>query len=180
MLAISKKLRTNAAVIYKLLYYLNTENLTKVYHALITSHLRYCITACHHGNHTIIKKIQSLCNNLIKQIIKIDPNCKMNLLDVNDIFILEMGKFMHNLHYNQLPQVFQELFKINQTVYTIPTRNKDNFYLQFFSKNVAQQSIAYSGIKLWNALPNEIKTIQTLSTFIRKLKQHLYNQKTCT
>ena len=117
MLAISKKLRTNAAVIYKMLYYLNTKNLIKVYHALITSHLCYCITAWHHGNHTIVKKIQSLCNNLIKQIIKKDPNCKVNLLDVNDIFILETGKFMHNLQHNQLPQVFQELFKTN-TLFT--------------------------------------------------------------
>ena len=48
----------------------------------------------------------------------------MNLLDVNDTFVLETGKFMHKLQHNQLPQVFQELFKINHTVYTIPTRNK--------------------------------------------------------
>jgi len=42
MLAILKKVRINAAIIYKLCYYLNTANLIKVYHALITSH---CTTA---------------------------------------------------------------------------------------------------------------------------------------
>ena len=85
---------------------------------------------------------------------------------------------MHQLQHNQLPRVYQELFKINHIVYTIPTRNKDNF--QFFLKNVTQKSIAYSGVKVWNALLNEIKTMQTLSTLIWKLKQHLHNQKICS
>jgi len=64
MLAILKKVRINAAIIYKLRYYLNTVNLIEIYHALITSHLHYCITVWNYGNVTIVNKIQSLCSNL--------------------------------------------------------------------------------------------------------------------
>ena len=48
MLAVLKKIRTSAAVTYKLKYYLNTANLIKVYYTLISSHLQYCITTRKH------------------------------------------------------------------------------------------------------------------------------------
>jgi len=57
MLAILKKIRMNAAIIHKLKYYLNTTNLASIYHSLITSHLRYCITTLNHGNQTIVQRM---------------------------------------------------------------------------------------------------------------------------
>jgi len=83
MLAILKKVRINATIIYKLHYYLNTANLIKVYHALITSHLLYCITVWNRGNATIANKIQSLCNNLMKHITKTDNTGKFQVLSIN-------------------------------------------------------------------------------------------------
>jgi len=82
MFAISKKVRINAAITYKLRYYLNKVNLVKVYHALITSHLHYCITVWNHGNETIANKIQSLCNNLMKHITKTYNTGKIQVLSI--------------------------------------------------------------------------------------------------
>ena len=39
MIALLKKLRSYCGVIFKLRYYLNTENLIQLYHSLIESHL---------------------------------------------------------------------------------------------------------------------------------------------
>ena len=180
MIVLLKKVRTNAAIISKLRYYLNATNLMKVYHALITSHLRYCIMAWNHRNQIIVKKIQTLCNNVIKLIKKKDKNKTIKVMSIKDLFVLETGKFIHKLKYNQLPNtgIFQKLFKVNHAIHSIPTRNKDDFYCKYYSKTLTQQTIEYSGVTVWNSFPNTIKTIQTTSVFISKLKYHLQNRET--
>ena len=64
ILNLLKQIRRNAAVIYKLKHYLNTNNMINIYHCLITSQLRYCITSWNHGNTTLMKKLDQLCNKL--------------------------------------------------------------------------------------------------------------------
>jgi len=41
---------------------------------------------------------------------------------------------MPKLKHNKLPNKFQELFKLNHTVHTIQTRNKDDFHHKYYSK----------------------------------------------
>ena len=48
--------------------------------------------------------------------------------------------------------------------------------LPFYSKSLCQRSLIYIGPKLWNLLPNFIKSIKTLSSFKRKLKGYLLNK----
>ena len=72
-----------------------------------------------------------------------------------------MYKLNHN---NKLPEVFNPLFKFNM-VHSISTRNKNAYHYPFYCKSSTQQSIEYSGVKVWNALPNDIKSLQSKSVF---------------
>jgi len=48
---------------------------------------------------------------LIAFISRVSPLYKnLNLLKINDIYILEMGKLMHNLHWGRIPVNFDHLF----------------------------------------------------------------------
>ena len=80
---------------------------------------------------------------------------------------------MHKLNHNPLPEIFNSLFKFNNIVHSISTRNNNAYHYPFYSKSSTQQSIEYSGVKVWNALPNDIKSLQSKSLFSSKLKQHL-------
>ena len=80
---------------------------------------------------------------------------------------------MYKLNHNQLPEIFNPLFKFNNIVHSILTRNNNAYHYPFYSKSSTQQPIEYSGVKVWNALPNDIKSLQSKSLFSSKLKQHL-------
>ena len=172
MLALFQKMRRNVGIIYKLKSYLNSNNLICIYHSLIASHLRYCITSWNHGNTILAKKIDNHCSKVIKLIVK--SNCNTtNLFSVTDMYTLEMGKLMHKFNQNQLPTIFKNLFRPNNTVHSHSTRNRYAYHLPFYSTSVSQQSIQYSGAKVWNALPSDIRALQSRSAFVTKLKKHL-------
>jgi len=83
---------------------------------------------------------------------------------------------MYKLKYKLLPNKFQSLFKLNNTVHSISTQNTEAYHCRYYSKTTTQQFIGYSGVKVWNALPNKIKEIQSKSVFASKLKEHLLNK----
>ena len=165
MLALFKKLRRNIFIVYKLTFYLNKTNLLNVYYSLIVSHLRYGITVWNHGNQTIFQKLQRICNKFITYIQKNKHIEALNVLSINDMFTLETGIFMYKLNHNQLPEIVNPLFKFNNIVHSISTQNINVYHCPFYSKSSTQQSIEYSGVKVWNALPNDIKSLQSKSLF---------------
>ena len=122
MLALIKKHRRNIAIMYELTFYLNKTNLLNVYYSLIVSHLRYGITVWNHGNQTIVQKLKRICNEFITYIQKNKHIEALNVLSINDIFTLETGIFMYKLNHNQLPEIFNPLFKFNNIVHSISTR----------------------------------------------------------
>ena len=65
MLTPLTKLQSSFEAIVKLKYCFDIENLVQLYHSLIESHLRYGIIVWNHGNITIVKKMQQLCNKFI-------------------------------------------------------------------------------------------------------------------
>jgi len=82
---------------------------------------------------------------------------------------------MYKLKYKMLPNKFQSLFKLKiqfiQEVFGGTELIQSQ--LEIMKLFIAQQSIEYSGVKVWNALPNKIKEIQSKSAFASKLKQYL-------
>ena len=173
MLGLFKKLRTNISIMYKLTFYLNKTNLLNADYSLIFSHLRYGITVWNDENQTILQKLQRICIKFITYIQKNKHIEALNLLSINDILTLETGIFVYKLNHNQLPKIFNPLFKFNNIVHSISTRNKNAYHYPFYSKSSTQQSIRIQGVKVWNALLNDIKSLRSKSLFSSKLKQHL-------
>ena len=161
---------------YKLTFYLNKTNLLNVYYSLIVSYFRYGITVWNHENQTIVQKLQRICYKFITYIQKNKHIEALNLLSINDIFTLETDIFVYELNRDQLLEIFNPLFKFNNIVHCISTRNKNANHYPFYAKSSTKQSIEYSGVKVWNALPNDIKSLQSKSLFSSKLK-HLLSKR---
>ena len=90
-----------------------------------------------------------------------------------NIYTMEMGKLMHKFNQNQLRTIFKNFFRPNNTVHSHSTRNRYAYHLPFHSTSVSLQSIQFSGAKVWNALPSDIRALQLRSAFVTKLKKHL-------
>ena len=101
----------------------------------------------------------------------------MKILQIQDIYELEMAKFMHSFHHKRLPSVFDNYFKylsLQHHHITRSTSNK-NLYLQQMKTHRGLTSFSYNGIKIWNKIPINIKLLSKYS-FNRRIKLMLINK----
>ena len=52
-----------------------------------------------------------------------------------------------------------DYFKVNSEVHNINTRNKSNLHLPVSNLSVYQKGTYYSGIRVFNSLPSQIKEL---------------------
>ena len=80
---------------------------------------------------------------------------------------------MYQLSANELPNVFLHMFRRHCIIHNYPTRQRDAYHLPRTRTIFAKKTIMFTGPKFWNELPNDIALCCTISSFKRKLKQHL-------
>ena len=73
--------------------------------------------------------------------------------------------------YNKclLPKSFDNIFKDMKGIHKYDTRNKDNYQYEIHKMN----NILSCGPRIWNGLQNSIKSASHLSSFKRKIVDHI-------
>ena len=123
---------------------------------------------------------------LQKRIIRIITNSKydahtaplfqeLKLLRIDDIHQLQIGLFMYSVETKLLPNHFIKLFIKNSQIHGYSTRQSTCYRPVYCRTNVKQFTIASQGPKLWNLLPDKIKTATSISSFKYKYKMYLIN-----
>ena len=97
---------------------------------------------------------------------------KLNYLKLNDIYHLEVAKFVHKICYNKLPLLFQQRFIKIELVQSHQTRKltKLNYFLPRVSKTAGQKKLEFQGAKLWNDIDEDIKH-KTFNSFKKCFKE---------
>ena len=123
----------------KIRHNVNKKTLIKLYYSFIYSHLKYEIMAWSTAKNNLLQKVQVVQNRIIQIMhFKSLTDCipmstlykSLNILQVKDIFELEIAKFMHWFHHNKLPENFNFYFKIaphQHTHFTGSITNKNYF-----------------------------------------------------
>ena len=140
---------------------------------MMESHLRYCISVWRHGHDGSAGKLQKICDKFIALLTKSSEVNIKTFLSIENIFKLETSLFMFKLHHNLLPECFSGLFQYVNAIHSISTRNKNYFYLPYFSKTLTQHSIQFNGTKTWSNLLIALRNLQSNALFVRKLRNHL-------
>ena len=129
------KLANATRILSKVKYFVNKSILVKLYYSFVYPHLKYGIVAWGNTNKTILHKLQVAQNKIIRNInFKSISDCiKMNtyysstsLLKVNDIYLLELAKFMYLYDHNRLPENFNNYFKSAKNHHSYTTRSISN------------------------------------------------------
>ena len=82
---------------------------------------------------------------------------------------------MYSYLKNDLPNISNDFFTLNRDIHRHATRNSKKIYVPKFRYNFSRSMIKYKGAVVWNALPNELQTVSSLSIFKRKYKTYLIN-----
>ena len=138
-----------------------------VNYSLVYSHLQYAIICWGNSSQTIKHKLQVKQNRIIKTLCnkfgtktRLKPLYEqLQVLNIDEIYKLEVAKFMTKVNLNKLP-VFccnqSTIFRtLSFNIHTYSTRNvsSKSFYVQRTSLVKTNQSLKISGVKIWNSLP---------------------------
>ena len=99
----------------------------------------------------------------------------LNILTVSQINTLQTGCFMYQILNGLLPKTLFGDFSKNSDKHNYFTRNRNNLYILKHHTKKREESIHISGVKMWNALPNSVKSAANVVLFKKQLKILLLN-----
>ena len=179
---LATKLSRSLGMLFKIRHFIVKKTILLLIQGIFITHIRYGILCYGRADKTILKPIDILYNRAIRcinfyrkgngQTTKLYYNDK--LLKLNEIFELELAKFMHKYNNNSLPKSFNNYFVPSDNIHSHNTRNKKSkLFIPRANKKLGQKSISFLGRKCWNKIPNTIKDIKYSNTFTKQLKNHL-------
>ena len=143
---LSKRLSSAAGIFSKLRYYINTKTMIEMYHSLFNSKLQYAILCWGSTTASRISKLQILQNKAIKNMNKAPRYYRLDnyylnqrILKVQDLYNLEVAKFMHGHFHGLLPICFAPFFIETRHLHGHNTRHSglDNYNVSSFKTDLA-------------------------------------------
>jgi len=146
-----------------------------VYKALILPHFDYCSAVWDGLSGHLSDKIQKLQNRAARAIMRANYDTSSSVLLEElcwDTLSVRRKKQKVTLMFKSIhelaPQYLQDLFTLRHTNYNL--RNSDiKLALPKPRTNYLKRSFSYSGAKLWNDLPQSIRSISSLGQFKREI-----------
>jgi len=172
-------------VMYKVKHYVNNQALYMLYHSLINSRVQYGIIAwgkaasCHLQPISVVSNRAMRCLNTDKLLTnKVTTIHKMQkIIQLKDIYNLEVSKFMYKYTTSLLPATFNNYFKLITDVHSNNTRQikTRQFALPKARSNPGAKMIKYSAIEIWSKIPPKTKNKTCLALFLAEYKNMCYS-----
>ena len=181
MLHVKRKLQQSYYVCKKIKHLVNSQILISLFHAMLLSHIRYCIATWCFGNRTIVKELQIICNRFIRMIYGVDSRESVrevmkenNLLSIYQINFIELAIIMYKISSNTYPTTLGTLLKTS--AHHMVTRNRSKFVQSYHRLSTTQCSLSFIGPKVWNLIPLNLKhDVETSNYELLSLKKFTKN-----
>ena len=177
---VSAKISKSIGILYKLNKYLPQNILTTLYLTLVQPYLTYGIVAWHGTSINLINKLFILQKKAIRAVNFLPYNShtndyfkEMRILKLSDLFKMQTSQYIFKtLHSNNDDELHANLLK-HSDIHNYNTRGADKFNIPKYNKSKSQCNIDFSGTKIWNSLPVNIKNSKTISEFSKEIKNLL-------
>ena len=171
---------TRLKFLYRFKDMLNFETRKILCLALIQPHFDYSCSSWYPGLIMKLKnKLQITQNKMARFILNVDSRSHIGHEELEKIGILNVPKRVsqmklghaYKINNNTCPEYLKTNFeKLNKNENRIATRAKA---YNFQVPNIDPNTFAYSTIKDWNSLPNDIKNSKSKQSFKKKVVKHL-------
>ena len=169
------KLSRIVSLLYQLKNYVPNYVLKCLYNAHVVPHLQYCTSIWANSYPTHLLPLFRLQKKIIRIITGSDyyahthplfkESYSLKLFDINKLHI---ATYMYRLLKDN-----NETF---HTPHNYPTRTRDNLQIPMHSLTLFRHSLSYSGPKIWNSIPDEVKNSSTLHSFKNKYKRFILSK----
>lgn len=165
---VCKTLSKNLFLLSRLRHFTDVPTRKLFYYAHIQPHVHYASSVWDGASENSLKRIDSLHRRAIKLIAEksnssTDDKFKaLDILPLRKQFSLNKLVFMHKITHSKTPAYLSHLFQRSCRPYetlrndlSVPKPRLDIF----------KSSLSYSGAKVWNELPSNLKSISSMKTF---------------
>ena len=160
----------------------DVKTLENVINALVFSKLFYCSTVWSGTSKKNVKKLQRVQNFAARLVTKarkydhITPLLyQLKWLPVKSMLLYKVGVLAFKCVKGLVPSHLTACFNKISTMHDKDTRNKDLINIPYCKSASGQRTFLYRGIRLWNSLPTELRELNEIGRFKRKLKEFLIN-----
>ena len=158
-------------IIYRSSFCLNNSSLQMLYFSLIYPYLFYCVSVWASTYPSKLRRLITLQKRVDAHTDTLFKNLK--ILNFEDIYKLQIGKFMYQYKSGLLPYSFNNMFLVTCQVHSYGNRSSELFYLPQYRTNIRKFSISLQGPKFFNSLSFEIRNAISTTSFCCKLKAFL-------
>lgn len=162
---------------------LSQDNLKSLYFSLVHSHLSYGNIVWGTAYQYRLHKLMILQKKCVRNVCHAPYNHEsaplfkqLNVLRLEDILKLQLGKFMYSYVNGLLPQSLQTLFTTNASVHEHNTRHRSSAHIVATNNSSIARTFVHEGPKMWLSLPLNIRNSMSKNSFNFKIKKHLINQ----
>ena len=150
-----------------------------LYYSLIYIRIKYGIVTWGTESKTLLQELNVKLNNIVLTIANSSKYCPvaslyktLNFLKLDDIYVLELAKFMYQLHHKKFKTALNDCFVDIRKIHSHNTRTKDNsvYFKPRVQTSAGKKSLTCRGIELWGKIESDVKELSWLS-FKKKIKQ---------
>ena len=100
---------------------------------------------------------------------------KLSLLNFENLHKLEVAKFMYDVNNSNLASTISKLFEETKARHRYKTHQatQNQFALPVIYTECRKKSIFFNGIKIWNEIPLEIRSMKSKTLFKKYLSNWL-------
>jgi len=179
------KLIKYCGIFYKIRDFLPNRCLHTLYYSFIHSNLQYGVELYANASYNKLDKLCKLNNKLIRilfnkpcrtRVSELYCSVKSMPIPMLQDFKLLLFVFKCLRNPSLLPDIFISNFYFSHQCHPYPLKNTYNLFVPRFNTTLGLNSTSYKCCRLWNALPNDIKCINSPSIFKSKLKLYFINK----
>ena len=163
---------------------LDKHALRLILNTLVLSHVNYGILVWGSAAKTALQPLTVMLKRIVRCVNFHTRNehIKMNqlykgykILQIKNIYHLEIAKFMYKYTNNKLPSNFLHYFTNLASIHFHNTRLKSSsrLFLPRTEEMIGYRALLFSGVKIWRNLSLDLKQKKSLSSFSKAVKQNL-------
>ena len=162
----------------RLKHILNETYLNIIYQSVILPHFDYADIIWQSSQNKFLDQLQKLQNRAGRIILRINPYIHTSIFQIHDILKWETLKtrrskhmyiMMYKILHDLTPHYMQNNLVHKETNYAL--RNAESFVLPKPQTNYCKRTFSYRGSKMYNDLPLNFRTPNTLTSFKNDLKE---------
>ena len=178
-MCVCKKISPAIGALGRIARYLDVTHRRNIYFSLVHSHLSYLTLIWSKTSQNKLKPLLTLQNRAVKRLFQLSylhpteqlylPNKIMN---IHSMYIFQVCTFIHQ---RQMGEVHSNLSLTSTSqIHSYNVRSKNNLRTVSMNTAAGQRSVLFEGVKLYNALPDEVKSINSVNAYKQKLKQLIF------